>query len=200
MHRGQTQSDNHPQKGSCIKVEPIRDLKAIKRIKHYLSDKPRDFCLFTLGINTAYRANELLSVRVCDIAHLQAGDVLELKQSKVNKYRGVTVNKNVVNAVTDLLSVHDYASEDCLFYSQHAAVLTVSAVNRLVKRWCSDNGLKGNYGSHTLRKTWGYHQRKQKNAPMPLLMEAFGHSTQKQTLDYLGIQAQEIQELYELEL
>jgi len=76
----------------------------------------------------------------------------------------------------------------------------VSAVNRLVKRWCSDNGLKGNYGSHTLRKTWGYHQRKQKNAPIPLLMEAFGHSTQKQTLDYLGIQAQEIQELYALEL
>ncbi len=200
MRRGQKQSENHPKKGSCIKVDPIRDLKAIKRIKHYLSEKPRDFCLFTLGINTAYRANELLSVRVCDVSHLQVGDGLELKQSKVNKYRKVTVNKNVVNAVADLLSVHPYAPEDYLFYSQHGQVLTVSAVNRLVKRWCSDNGLKGNYGSHTLRKTWGYHQRKQKNAPIPLLMEAFGHSTQKQTLDYLGIQAQEIQELYALEL
>jgi len=200
MRRGQKQSENHPKKGSCIKVDPIRDLKAIKRIKHYLSEKPRDFCLFTLGINTAYRANELLSVRVCDVAHLQAGDGLELKQSKVNKYRGVTVNKNVVNAVADLLSAHSYESEDFLFYSQHASVLTVSTVNRLVKGWCNDNGLKGNYGSHTLRKTWGYHQRIQKNAPIPLLMEAFGHTTQKQTLDYLGIQAQEIQDLYNLEL
>ncbi len=83
MHRGQTQSDNHPRKGAGIKVEPIRDLKAIKRIKHYLSNKSRDFCLFTFGINTAYCANELLSVRLGDFAHLQVGDVLELKQSKV---------------------------------------------------------------------------------------------------------------------
>ncbi len=102
MRRGQKQSENHPKKGSCIKVDPIRDLKSIKRIKHYLSEKPRDFCLFTLGINTAYRTNELLSVRVCDVAHLQVGDGLELKQSKVNKYRKVTVNKNVVNAVADI--------------------------------------------------------------------------------------------------
>ncbi len=51
---------NHPKKGDCIKVEPIRTKKAIKKIKKILS--PRDRCLFTLGINTAYRANGLLSI------------------------------------------------------------------------------------------------------------------------------------------
>jgi len=33
-----------------------------------------------------------------------------------------------------------------------------------------------------------------------LLMEAFGHATQQQTLAYLGIQAAEIAQIYEIEL
>jgi len=195
-----SQAQNHPKKGATIKVEPIRDLKAIQRIKKILADKPRDLCLFTLGINTAYRANELLSIRAREVSHLQVGDGLEVKQSKVDQYRKVTLNKKVIESIAALLASRDYQADDSLFYSQRAAVLTVEAVNHLMKEWCRDVGLKGNYGSHSLRKTWGYHQRIQKNAPIPLLMEAFGHATQKQTLDYLGIQAQEIQDLYALEL
>jgi hypothetical protein len=34
------------------------------------------------------------------------------------------------------------------------------------------------------------------NAAVPVLMVAFDHKTQKQTLDYLGIQADEVQALY----
>jgi len=70
----------------------------------------------------------------------------------------------------------------------------------MVKAWCADVGLRGNYGSHTLRKTWGYHQLRINNAPIPLLMDAYGHATQRQTLEYLCIEDEEIAELYELEL
>ena len=42
---------NHPKAGSSTKVQPIRDMKAIKRIKKVLADQPRNLCLFTLGIN-----------------------------------------------------------------------------------------------------------------------------------------------------
>jgi integrase len=69
----------------------------------------------------------------------------------------------------------------------------------MVKRWCATVGLSGNYGSHTLRKTWGFWQDK-RGTPIPLLMEAFGHSTQQQTLGYLCIQAKEVQEIFDLEL
>ena len=195
-----TQSYNHPKKGSTIKVEPIRELKAITRIKKILADNPRDLCLFTVGINTAFRGNEILSIKVNQVEHLNAGDVLEIKQSKTNKYRAVTLNQNTVNAISALLSSRTYKPTDYLFYSQRAPVLTVSSVDHLVKLWCKNVGLKGNYGSHSLRKTWGYQQRIQKNAPVPLLMEAFCHTSQKQTLDYLGIQSHEIQDLYALEL
>ncbi len=69
-----------------------------------------------------------------------------------------------------------------------------------VNNWCQDVGLKGNYGSHTLWKTWGYWQRLECSTAIPLLMEAFGHATHYQTLAYRGIQSNEIAAIYELEL
>jgi len=51
-----------------------------------------------------------------------------------------------------------------------------------------------------LRKTWGYWQRMERGTAVPLLMEAFGHATQQQTLAYLGIQADEIAKIYDMEL
>ena len=195
-------SSFRPAKGSSIKVDPIRDLKAIKRIKKILSDSPRDLCLFTFGINTAYRAGELLSITVGQVDHLRAGERLDLKQSKTGKYRDTSLNPTVITALHAWLKKHPDTRPDApLFMSRRGkAALGVSAVNHMVKRWCADVGLKGNFGSHSLRKTWGYHQRVQKGTPVALLMAAFGHATEAQTLAYLGIQAEEIRELFAMEL
>ena len=46
-----------------------------------------------MGINTAYRASELLSIRVGHVAHLLPGDRLEVKQKKTKQYRSVTFNQ-----------------------------------------------------------------------------------------------------------
>ena len=54
--------------------------------------------------------------------------------------------------------------------------------------------------AYTMRKTWGYHQRVQNKQPIPLLMVAFGHTSQAQTLEYPCIQDNEIRDLYDLEL
>ena len=70
------------------------------------------------------------------------------------------------------------------------------AVNLKVKRWCAAIRLKGNYGAHSLRKTFGYHKR-HAGIDIPTLMECFNHATQKQTLDYLCIQPEEIKNVYE---
>lgn len=189
---------NHPKPGAAIKVYPIRDLKAVRRIKKRLAVSPRDGCLFTLGINTAYRANELLSLKVGQVNYLEAGDTLDIKQSKNKKYRSTALNRTVITAIDTWLAVHPLADQEDapLFLSRKGGALTVSSLNRLVKSWCADVGLRENYGSHTLRKTWGYHQLRQANAPIPLLMEAYGHATQRQTLEYLCIQSEEILQLY----
>jgi integrase len=189
---------NHPKRGASIKVEPIRDLDAIKAIKRHLADEPRNLCLFTLGINTGYRAGELLSISVGQIAPLKAGDRLEVKQPKNNKYRAVTLNNNSYLAVQNWLFHHPDLTDKALLFLSHNRhnALSVGAVNNLVKQWCRDADLKGNYGSHSLRKTWGYHQRIQSGVSVALLMEAFGHSCEAQTLAYLCIQKSEVQDLY----
>lgn len=196
-------NSNHPKQGSTTKVEPIRDLGAIAAIKDHLAEKPRDLCLFTLGINTAYRANELLSIRVGQVAHLVAGDNLALKQSKNGRYRLITLNKTAVSSLQSWLAVHPKPEDDApLFLSQRTRkALTVSPFINMVKRWCTEISLKGNYGSHTLRKTWGYHQlRGNTQTPphlvLPLLMEAYGHARQQQTLEYLCIQSDEVASLF----
>ena len=195
------QNPHRPSKGSSIKIEPIRNKTAIATIKQLLSDKPRDLCLFTMGINTGWRANELLLIRVGQVRDIEAGGALELKQSKNDKYRTVTLNQTVVKSVQAFLerAGNELADSDYLFHSQRGAVLTVPSVTRLVKRWCAAVRLKGNYGSHTLRKTWGYWQY-QRGTPLPLLVEAFGHATQQQTLAYLCIQPKDIEDVYDMEL
>ena len=198
MAHKKSRNPNHPRKGSSIKVEPIRDLAAIDAIKAQLSDKPRDLCLFTLGINTAFRANELLSITVDQVAHLNVGDLLELKQSKTGKYRATPLNRPAVESIQNWLSTYPAHKSPYspLFLSRTGEALKVSTVSRTVKNWCKEAGLKGNYGSHTLRKTWGYQQRVQMGTAIPILMEAFDHTSQKQTLDYLGIQSGEIMDIY----
>ena len=69
---------NHPQKGSKIKVEPIRKRKNIDTIKKLLADKPRDLALFTIGINTNLRASDLLRIRVGQVRDLKANDEIVL--------------------------------------------------------------------------------------------------------------------------
>ncbi|HEY9828812.1 MAG TPA: tyrosine-type recombinase/integrase [Stenomitos sp.] len=192
-------NSNHPKLGSAIKVEPIRTKKAIADIKHMLGRSPRDLCLFTLGINTAYRANELLSIRVGQVRGLEAGDVIDLKQSKTDRYRQVTLNPIAISAIQQLLASRSCTDGDYLFWSQQGQVLQVPTVTNMVKRWCLSAGLRGNYGSHSLRKTWGLWQYK-RGTPIPLLMEAFGHQSQRQTMAYLGIQAKEMAQIFEMEL
>jgi integrase len=191
---------NHPKKGSTIKVEPIRKLKDIETIKKLLSDKPRDLALFIIGINTNLRASDLLSLKAGKVRHLKPNEEIEIRERKTNKTRRITLNKTCVNAIRTLLASKSFKDSDFLFQGQRSDVLIVPSVNRLVKSWCKAINLKGNYGSHTLRKTWGYHQRVTFGTDLPRLMVCFNHSTQKQTLDYLCIQPEEIRDVYENEL
>lgn len=190
---------NHPKKGSTIKVGPIRRLKDIETIKKLLADKPRDLALFTIGINTNLRASDLLNLKVHQVRNLKPNDEIEIKEKKTGKARRITLNKTCVKAINNLLASKPF-NDDYLFQGQRSDVLIVPSVNRLVKSWCRAINLKGNYGSHTLRKTWGYHQRVTFGTDLPRLMVCFNHSTQKQTLDYLCIQPEEIKAVYENEL
>ncbi|NDY73038.1 integrase [Desulfobacter hydrogenophilus] len=193
---------NHPKKGSHISVEPIRKQKDIKLIKKVLRDSPRNFCLFVLGINTNLRASDLLSIKVHQVRHLQPGEEITLKEKKTHKPRRINLNRVCIEAIQNLLRSQEYTDDDFLFLNnrKNKKALTVSSLSTLVKKWSKDINLKGNYASHSLRKTWGYHQRVTFGVGIPELMVCFNHSSQKQTLDYLCIQPEEIKSVYQNEL
>jgi integrase len=191
---------NHPQPGSTITVEPIRDIKGIAAIKKQIEHNPMYTALFTLGINTNLRAGDLLGIKVGQVRGLRPMDELDLREEKTGNRRRISLNKSCIDAVRALLASRTYQNDDFLFLGQRGERLTVPSVNRLVKQWCSSAGISGNYGSHTLRKTWGYHQRVTFGVGLPELMTVFGHATQRQTLSYLCVQPDEVKNVYANEL
>jgi integrase len=52
--------------------------------------------------------------------------------------------------------------------------------------------LKGNYGAHSLRKTWGYIQRTIHGVGFEIIAKRFNHSNPAVTMRYLGIQDKEV--------
>lgn len=185
-------------KGRSTRVEPIRSLEVISRIKRDVKNNRRNYCLFVLGINTGLRASELLSLKIADVQACRDDGTVNVWQRKNAKHRRVTINDACKEAVDLYLQDREGVDINELLFVGQRGALTSSYVTRLIKKWCSEAGAPPlNYGSHTLRKTWGYHQRVTFNADIPTIMVAYGHSSQQQTLTYLGIQASEVASLYQ---
>jgi len=149
---------NHPPKNSVIRVEPIRDLKAIKNIKKLLADKPRDLAIFVIGTNTNLRSSCLTALTVKMVKNIEPGGHFTIREKKTGKTRTITVNKVVHEAISGLLKDlgEGVKDDDYLFQSRKGkGKLTTPTMNALVKGWCASVGLRGNYGSHSLRKTFG---------------------------------------------
>jgi len=190
---------NRPKVGDIIRVEPIRKPDDLRAIKELLKNEPRNLAVFTFGINTALRASDILRTRLCDVKSLKPGETFILREKKTKKKRVVSVNQATYEAIQNYLRVRPETSLDApLFLSRtgHEKALTVSSLNALVKKWGKEVGIRENLGSHTLRKTFGYHQRIN-GISIPTLMVIYNHSCQKQTLDYLGINEEEVLEAFQ---
>ncbi|MBT4641225.1 MAG: tyrosine-type recombinase/integrase [Deltaproteobacteria bacterium] len=144
------QNFNHPKKGSKISVEPIRELKDIRSIKKLLKDNPRDYALFTIGINTNLRASDLCRITVGMVKDLNVGDELILNEKKTGKSRRITLNKVCVRAIQALISSFvKPRSDECQLFKGRQGDIQTTSVNYLVKKWCQMVNLKGKYGSHS---------------------------------------------------
>jgi integrase len=187
---------NHPLKGSSTVVEPIREEKDIKAIRKLLSDNPRDHFLFVLGINNGLRTGDLLKLKVGDVKDMKPGDSINIKEGKTGKQNILVINKTVHKVMTQYLTECILSDEDYLFKSRKGNhPLTIQAVNANVKKWTSAINLKGNYGAHSLRKTWGYVQRKHYGVGFDVICKRFNHQSPAVTMRYLGISDKEVQNI-----
>lgn len=192
---------NHPKLGSKTTVLPIQNLDDIHSIKQLLSAKPRDLLLFTLGINNGLRAGDFLKLKVADIKYLKPGDSIQLKETKTNKINTLVINKEVYKALRHFLVTQNPKDDEYLFQSRKGShALTVMAVNRMVKSWCKAINLKGNYGSHTLQKTFGYIQRTKFGVGFEVICKRFNHANPSITMRYLGITDTEVYSILQNEI
>ena len=195
--------------------EPIKNIEDINRISDYFISKGkyRDNMLWILGINFGLRVSDLLRLKVYDIiddnyCFRQSISILEKKTRntrKVKKNRYVTINQAVMDAVLLYLEHTPSKLDDYLFKSESR---NGSNVNRPMHRNSVENilkeakkalGLKERVATHTMRKTFGYHQMVMggnDERRLLLLQKMFGHSTAMQTLTYIGITKEEVQEAY----
>ena len=185
---------NHPRKNSSTVVEPIRNLEVIDQIKDRLAGRPRDLLLFVMAINTGIRCGDLLRLTVGEVRGKVAGDQIVIREAKTGKRNVLAINESVHRALTSFLASSHHADGSMLFRSRKGdnRPLTICAVNRLVKDWCRLAGLEGNFGAHSLRKTFGYVQRVHFGVGFEVLCRRFNHSSPSVTMRYLGINDAEV--------
>jgi integrase len=184
---------NHPKKGARISVEPIRKIKDIKAISKLTQGNPRDHLLFIMGINNGLRAGDLVKLKAKQVRYLKLGDTLTIRESKTGKDNILVVNKTVYKALQAYLDAIRPDDDAYLFASRKGnGHIQSQAVSKLVKKWTRAINLKGNYGAHTLRKTWGYIQRTMHGVGFEIICKRYNHSSPAITMRYLGIQDKEV--------
>ncbi|MBR1776006.1 site-specific integrase [bacterium] len=164
-------------------VEPIRSMQDIERVKRILSEKKqRDLLLFVLGINSGLRISDLLNLKISDVKNKNKVQIIEKKTGKKKIFPIIKPIKNLINNITKNKSENDW-----LFKSQkgEGAITRIQAY-RILKQVSKIAKLSINIGTHTLRKTFGYHFYK-KTKDIALLQSILNHSSPKVTLKYIGI-------------
>ncbi len=191
-----------PHKGKRITVDPLKKKKDILAIKEILEDRPRDFALFTVGINTGLRGSDLLRLKFKDVLTPEETIVtaLQVKERKTGNHRRIILCAKARRALKHLLPEDgDIDFDDYIFPSRkrdedgETRRITIQRLHQLINQWCKEAGVKGHFGSHTLRKTYGY-QHFKRGAGIGLLMRIFGHSSPGVTMRYIGTLQEEIDE------
>jgi len=182
-------------------VEPIRDKKDIIRIKANLRDKknPRDFLLFIFGINTGLRISDLLKLKVRDVKDNRGEirDYINIKEQKTKQSRKIHLNSGVKEALQYYFNKSGiYEFDRYLFTSEKKGnnkPLTKCGAWQLINIWCKDIGITDRVGTHSLRKTLGYHLR-MKGSSISMIAERLGHKNIGTTKAYIGINDDEMKE------
>lgn len=170
-------------------VDPIKDIERINAIKDELREhSQRDVLLFVFGINTGIRVSDLLSLKVKDV--WDGGSFKEfmvIDDCEGGKPKAFYLNKSIRNELEVYFQQHTLKEIDYLFKSKKNELpITRQQAYRIINQAGKKVGAKGKIGTHTLRKTFGYHAYR-KGIAISILMEVFNHHSPKETLKYIGI-------------
>lgn len=182
-------------------VEPIKSKETIRAMKRYFHERGmmKQKFLFQVGINTSLRISDILRLTWEDFT--QNGLIrssFSIKEQKTGKNKVVTINYALQTALKEYKpyskSTHGY-----IFTTEsrngYGSPWTREYVWRMLKAASKEVGFKGNMGTHSLRKTFGYFAYKG-GASLDVLMSLFNHSSPKITALYLGFTGEDVSKVY----
>ncbi len=179
-------------------VQPIRNLKQIETIKKLLkSQNLRDYCLFVLGINSGLRISDLLKLKISDVIEKnKVKDRIRLREIKTGKYKDFPLSNNTKSAIKEYLKTRDYKENEPLFLSRkNKGFLMRNQAYKIINDVAKSVGIKEKIGTHTLRKTFGYHAYNN-GYDIALIQRLFNHSSPSVTLRYIGTTQDEMDDVY----
>ncbi|SDN32742.1 Phage integrase family protein [Paenibacillus sp. yr247] len=168
-------------------VQPIREQEKIEQMQEILiRQSHRDWLLFTIGINSGLHLSDLLTLRVRD---LKGKYSVTLKEEKTCKEKTFAIHSQLRESIFEYVKYMN--DDDYVFPSQRTGKpIKRIRVYRILSEAAKQAGLN-DIGTHTLRKTYGYHYY-QKTKNISVLRDLFNHSAPSVTLRYIGVQSEKM--------
>lgn len=185
-------------------VNAIKDMKKVNALLMYLKGTNyRDYVLAKFQLNTGLRISDVVPIRVCDLmtSKKRFKEYLVIQETKTDKVKSIKLNDELRNTIKDYIIKCDLKDNDFLFKSKkfdefgNNRCITVTQAYRILKAAAESVGID-NFGTHSLRKTWGYFTYKASKHNIGLLMDMFNHSAPSITLRYIGIDQDARDEMY----
>lgn len=186
-----------------MKTYPLDDVEKIKDIADYLIDQgnKRNYLLYMFGLHVGPRVEEYLSLKVRDVRddRNRIVEQVELYEHKKSRTRKLKLSKELRDVLKDY--VEGMRSYEYLFESQKA---TTHGASKPISRQQAFNILNdaGDYfgvrlSPHVLRKTFAMALYESCGRNILIPMTALGHTTPKQTMDYLCLTEENVNEYVE---
>ncbi len=172
-------------------VEPIRNRKDIQKVEKTLSARgQRDLLLFVMGTNCGLRISDILNLNVGDVRNKTHIQIIEKKTGKFKKF---PINAKLKPMLEEFTKGR--LSNEPLFLSHWGHRLDRVTAYYIIRTACEKANLQEKIGTHSMRKTFGYHHYQQFK-DVVILQKIFNHSSPQITLRYIGIEQDEIDYTY----
>jgi integrase len=172
-------------------VQPIRDPEVIGEIKRHLKEtNERNYIMFCLGIYSGLRISDILQLKVKDLRK----ERISLREIKTGKMKSIPVHPELKRIIKPYLEgKEDYQYLITSRKGKNKPIRREMAY-RVLREVAETFGLE-NIGTHTLRKTFGYHFHKQTNNS-EALREIFNHDDVSITRKYIGIEQDNLDAMF----
>lgn len=175
-------------KGRTTTTDPVKTLADVQKVKSVVHGHTRDYALWMVATHTALRAGDLCRLRWEDLHD----NVLRVLEGKTKKPRQIPLPPTVMDA---LLAWRAQCEDEHIYSGQRGAI-TTATWGRMVKHWCEQAGLVGSFAAHTTRKTFVRVHHDEVGTSMATLMTILNHASERQTLQYMGRLADDVQAAY----